>query len=163
MTLPRRLVLAGLTGLALPARAHGFHAAFTVIEANPRTQALEIIHRLFTQDLEVLIKARTNARVALEDGPAFERALSEYLNEVFTLTTGGKPLTPAWIGAKVAVDSVMAYQEIPGAATVKELTVRCRILTETHPGQINTVNVTIREETQTLTFMAGDAAQQLRF
>jgi hypothetical protein len=40
-------------------RAHGFHAAFTVIEHNPRTGSLEVLHRIFIQDLELILAART--------------------------------------------------------------------------------------------------------
>ena len=166
MTAPTRrsLVILGAVGLWRPALAHGFHAAFTVIESNLRTGALEIIHRIFLQDLEVLVKARSNARVGMDDVPALEKTLKSYLGEVFTVADDrGKPLTTAWVGMKLTADTVLIYQEIAGAAAVKSITVGSQILTETHPGQVNTVNVSLGGDTQTVVFMAGDPPQTVRF
>ena len=41
--------------------------------------------------------------------------------------------------------------------------INSQILTETHPGQVNSVNLTMNGRTQTLIFMANDAAQSVTF
>ena len=149
-----------------PARAmaHGFHAAFTVIELNPRTKALEIIHRIFIQDFEILLTARAGRPVTLEDSPDAEKLVESYLLGVFSVKAiDGSVLKPVWVGMKLQVDTVFVYQEIKNAGALPGLIVSDQILTETHSGQVNSVNVTQNGRTQTLIFMADDTAQTVAF
>lgn len=163
-----RALLAVITAAFLqtsaPAGAHGFHAAFTVIEADARSGALRVIHRMFTQDVAVLIKARTNAAVTVRSGPAFEIALATYLQAAFTLgDEHGNPVPLQWTRASVADDLVVAYLEVPNGAALKRLVIDSQILMETNPDQVNTVNVTLGGDTQTAVFRDGDPPQRLQF
>jgi hypothetical protein len=165
--LDRRSLMAGMFGVLAArgnARAHGMHAAFTVIEENRRTGSLEIIHRLFVQDLELLLTARVGERVTLQESPGMEKAVEGYLLDVFSIKTpAGAALKPAWVGMKLQLDTVFVYQELNTTADLTGLVVNSQILTETHPGQVNSVNVTAKGHTQTLIFMANDPAQVVMF
>ncbi len=165
--LHRRRALA-MTALALAApslaRAHGFHASFSVIELNPRTQALEIFHRIFIQDLEILLTARAGEAVTLHDAPATAKLVESYLLAVFSIKApDGKALKPEWAGMTLQVDTLFVYQEIKNAGGLKGLMISDQILTETHPGQVNTVNITTNGRTQSLIFTASDSAQTVTF
>jgi hypothetical protein len=86
------------------------------------------------------------------------------LLDVFSIkTTDGKPLKPTWVGMKLQVDALFIYQEIPAMTGLKGLTINSQILTETHPGQVNSVNITVNGRTQTLIFMSTDAGQSVTF
>ena len=165
--LQRREFLTG-AGLALalptPATAHGFHASFSVIEFNPRTQSLEIFHRIFIQDIEILLTARAGEAVTLHDAPATAKLVESYLLGVFSVKTpDGKALKPEWVGLKLQVDTMFVYQEIKRMGELKGLVISDQILTETHPGQVNTVNITMNGRTQSLIFTAADSAQSVTF
>ncbi len=167
MVLNRRALLASV-GLAalLPrqAGAHGFHASFSVIEFNPRTLSLELFHRIFVQDIEILLTARVGQPVTLENSRGTEKLVEGYLLDVFSIkATDGKPLRPLWVGMKLQVDTLFVYQEIKDMAGVNGLMINSQILTETHPGQVNSVNITRDGRTQTLILKAGDAAQPVTF
>lgn len=165
MRIIRRIALAGLaSGLIAPARAHGFHASFTIVELNPRTQSLEILHRIFIQDLELILTARTGEQTKLEEGPRTEKLIEDYLLRVFSLKAAdGQTLKPEWIGMKLEVDTAFIYQEVPKAGPLTGLTVADQILTETNNDQVNSVNVTIGGRTQTAVFTINDPAQTLNF
>lgn len=165
----RRLVLTGLCGLSFitripSSRAHGFHAAFSVVELNPRTGALEIIHRIFIQDMEALLTARAGAAVTLTDAPAMQKTVADYLRGVFDLkSSDGQTLTPEWVGLKLEVDTMFVYQEVKPPGELTALVVSDQILTETHPGQVNTVNITLKGRTQTVVFTAQDPPHTVAF
>ncbi len=159
----RAIIAVTILLLNTTAGAHGFHAAFTVIEADAKTGDLHIVHRMFTQDIEALIKARTNAAVTVRSGAAFEAALESYLRAAFTLRDeAGTALPLTWSHATVADDLVVAYFEAPRAAT-NRLAVDSQLLMETNPDQVNTVNVTLNGDTQTVVFRDDDPPQLLRF
>jgi len=165
MRLGRRIAIAGLaSGLIAPARAHGFHAAFTIVELNPRTQALEILHRIFIQDLELILTARTGEQTKLEEGPRTEKLVDDYLLRVFSLKApDGRALRLDWVGMKLEIDTAFIYQEVPKAGPLAGLIVADQILTETNNDQVNSVNVTIGGRTQTAVFTINDPAQTLSF
>ncbi|MCB2107182.1 MAG: hypothetical protein KDE14_05750 [Rhodobacteraceae bacterium] len=151
-----------LTG-AKTALAHGFHAAFTVIEQNASNGSLEIIHRLFTQDLDLALTARTGRERMLDD-PAAEALVEEYLGERFALKSGdGRALKIDWVGMTVSVDTVMVYEEVRTPGDLAGLIVANQILAETHPQQVNTVNVTLGDRTKTVIFQADDPPQTIAF
>lgn len=147
-----------------PVAAHGFHAAFTVIEHNARTGALEILHRIFIQDLEIVLAARTGIQLRLDDSAHTQKLIEDYLLDVFHLGDGeGRRLRPDWVGLKLEVDTAFVYREIKTAAAPTRLVVDDQILTETNQGQVNSVNVTIAGRTRTAVFMINDPPQTLEF
>lgn len=165
--LSRRKLTVGLiagTALRWPAWAHGFHVCFTILELNPRSGSLEIFHRIYAQDVELLLSARAGEQVTLKDTPTSQKLIESYLLDVFSVKTpDGKPLKPEWVGMKLQADTALIYQEIKNAATLSGLVISNQILTETHPGQLNTVNITVRGRTQTMTFGVNDPAQSVSF
>ena len=161
-TLSRRGFLGGVTafGLIRSPRADGAHAAFTVIEHNARAGTIEVIHRLMVMDLEIALTARTGQNVRMEDTPNIEDLIGAYLGDYFALAdSDGNVIPLTWVGAELKIDSVFAYQEAPIAPTLDGLIVANQMLTETHPTQINTVNVTFGGRTQTRMFTLGDEPQ----
>jgi hypothetical protein len=165
----RRQFLAGGAAAAIfaavgRADAHGFHASFTVIEHNARSGALEILHRIFVQDFELILTARLGEQTTLSDTPKSRQHIEDYLRTVFTLKTAdGRLLKPDWVGMKIEVDTAFIYQEIPAPGPLAGLIVADQILTETNQGQVNSVNVTIGGKTQSAVFMIDDPPQTLMF
>lgn len=144
------------------ANADGAHAAFTVIEHNARAGTVEVIHRLMVMDLEIALTARTGQIVRMEDTPNIEDLIAAYLGDYFSLAdSDGSAIPLTWVGAELVVDSVLAYQEAPVTSALDGLIVANQMLTETHPTQINTVNVTFGGRTQTRMFTLGDGPQSV--
>lgn len=151
----------GAAGLAT---AHGFHAAFTVIEHNARTGLLEIFHRLFIQDIEVILTVRRGETMKLDESALSQKFVEEYLLDVFSLADGeGQRLRPDWVGMKFQVDTLFVYRELKVPAAPKALIIGDQTLTETHQGQVNSVNVTIGGRTQTAVFTINDPPRTLTF
>ncbi len=156
----RRALLAGSTALCLSGAnlmADGAHVAFTIIEENIRAGTLEVIHRLMTLDLELALTARVGRIIAVENEPELDALLSSYVNDYFSLADGNEnPIPLAWVGSAPEIDAVFAYQEAPLPKNLNALIIANQMLTETHPSQVNTVNVTFGGRTQTRMFVLGD-------
>lgn len=172
--LNRRQVVLGTLSSAMmarimsgPAQADGAHAAFTVIEHNPRSQTWEVIHRMMALDLEIALTARTAQVVKLENMMESEALIASYLADYFSLAepakTEAQPLPLTWVGARAQIDTVLTYQETPASENVTGLVINNQILTDAHPTQVNTVNITFNGRTQTRIFTQNDGPQTIEF
>lgn len=160
----RHLIATGLaSGLPLQAVfGHGAHVAFTIIEQNARAGTIEVIHRLMVLDLELALTARIGRRITIEDlaDESGEVLVEQYVGEYFSLTTSNQgPIGLDWVGMALEVDTLFVYQEAPLPRALTGLVIANQMLTETHPSQVNTVNVTFEGRTQTRSFILGDPPQ----
>ncbi len=149
--------------MAAPASwADGAHAAFTVIEHNARAGTWEVIHRMMALDLEIALTARTAQVVKLEDMAENEALIESYLSDYFSLSSSdGEPLPLIWVGAAAQVDMVLTYQETASPEILNDLVINNQILTDAHPTQVNTVNISYDGRIQTRIFTQNDGPQRI--
>lgn len=158
----RRTLLAA--AVATPAAAHGFHAAFTVIEHHPDRGVLDILHRIPIQDLEIILAARTGDRRKLDITAEMQNRVEDYLLDVFHLSDGdGRRLKPDWGTMKLEIDTAFVTRTAKVDGAPKSLVIDDQILTETNQDQVNTVNVSIGGRTRTAVFTINDPPQTLKF
>lgn len=161
----RLLVGWGLTALLLSniqSRAHGVEAALTTIEFNERTQTVEVIHRLFTHDLEPALVAALGTKLDLVNAKRADRQMEAYLDRTFALESGdGIAIPLAWIGFEQDGVTTMVYQEAAALEDVSILRVRNALLLEVSNSQINTVNLFLRDTEETLVFREGLEEQEI--
>lgn len=144
--------------------AHGLHAAFTLIDIDPTTEVWRVVHRMFTQDVGTLIKARTNDGVAVGSGASFEAAMESYIKTAFTFRDGNGTVLPlAWSHASIGDDVVAIYFSGERQTPIRRFIVDSQLLMETNPDQVNTVNLTLNDITRTAVFRDGDKPQLLTF
>ena len=139
------LVLATPVGGSRPASAHDFYVSFTVVSYNADTQNLEVIHRLFTDDLA---RAVTNDPMASVDA-ATEPLVSTYLQETFRIK--GAPLS--WVGMESDADTTLVYWESPMPDPPAELTITNTVLFGFFQQQINSVNIEVSGQIRALSFI----------
>lgn len=160
MTLNRRQFTAAVsTALLMPRDgwSDGAHAAFSIIEHNERAGTVEVIHRMMVLDLELALTARAGRTIRMEDVTDAESLIGSYLEDYFSLShADGTRIPLTWVGAELKLDTLLAYQEAPISGDIQHLTVANQILTETHPTQINTVNVTFGGRVYSRMFTLGD-------
>jgi hypothetical protein len=100
----------------------------------------------------------------VDDSPRSQKLIEDYLLDIFHLQDAdGKRLKPDWVGMKLQVDMALIYREVRTPGPLTALTVDDQTLTETHDGQVNTVNVTIGNRTRTAVFTINDPPQRLSF
>lgn len=153
------LALAVLVGL--PSSAHQQKAALTDIFYNERAGNLEIAHRIALHDAEHALHEATGSSADLVESPEAQAAFATYIASRFSLhREDGKPLPLVLVGQEREDGHLWIYQETKLPDPIEmPFSIANTILQDAVEGQINTVNVRLREEVETFVFGAGDGAK----
>jgi hypothetical protein len=129
-----------LGGASRPARAHRAHVSLTRVLANPRAGTWEFLHSIHAHDAITALAAWLPGE---EPNPASERARARVALEVerrFSWTApDGKPLAPTMVGAELAGDDLVVYQELPAPRMGGDYGVSCGLLHDVFDDQRNVV------------------------
>ncbi|MBL4802148.1 MAG: hypothetical protein JKY45_09650 [Emcibacter sp.] len=143
--------------------AHRFYASFTQIDLREKTRTIEIVHRLFTHDVEDFLRLKLGNASSLTDGE-IEPILKAFVEREFALfDSDGKRLLLRWIGMEYKTDNVYIYQEARLPQNSMELTLINRLFMDLFSEQKNTVNVQWNDEIRTHIFVKGNEQQTVDF
>ncbi|ANO49975.1 DUF6702 family protein [Woeseia oceani] len=158
MRRPQRQQCAALIVLLLallPAGAHRAPGSLSTIDFNAATGMLEIVHRLHLHDAEIGVAAvLDDPRFSLSQLESRARA-ALYVEERFQIMSDDAVIGLRLVGAEIAGDYLMVYQERNGPLPAK-IRVRNDILRDAFEGQINQVNIASGTTVRTLTFANDD-------
>lgn len=150
------VVVAGL------GEAHRAPGSLTTIEWNPRSGKTEIVHRLHSHDAELgvgTIVGEPRLSTLSIEGRAY---IALYVEERFAIRQNGKPLALDLLGAELAADDLLVYQEFAGRLD-GQIEVRDDILRDVFPAQINQVNIEDGDVVRTLAFSDDDDWRSFSF
>src|SRR5262245_50774148 len=114
--LTRRLLVVGGAALAVApaAFAHRSQSVLTLVNWNPATSKLEIIHRMHAHDAEVGIAQATGATAAPDvdiTQPKNQAKLMLYVEKRFSVKGPAGVITLEAVGAELEAEAVVLYQE----------------------------------------------------
>jgi len=140
-------------GSQMAATLHPFHVSICMIDHNPQTQHLEISHKIFVEDLELMFKDMGKGKLWLgedkENGEA-DALIEAYLRNHFAVQVNGQNAPWQWVGREIEQDVLWVYLETEKVPQPQKITVRYTVLTETFNDQSNLihakVNGTIKSE-----------------
>ena len=161
----RTLLAAALVaGLASPALAHRGHAGLTVIEIDPASGAISVVHRFAAHDVEpALVSIAPRAQPSLDD-PRAVAELETHLRQRFRLDIDGAAIPVAHAATYLAGDNIRV--EFAGETTdrsIAAVTIDLDFFPGVHDDQEQQVNVRINGVTRTVVFRPGSAAQTVTF
>ncbi len=138
------LWVAALAGPLSGGAAHKFHVSVSQVEYNASSQTIEVVMRIYSDDLENALSRHAKRPVKLD--PAREKEAGDvvmsYLRGQFELKTkAGRPVKFAWVGLEAQVDMFWLYFQgrAPGGFAGAQL--KNRVLCELFDDQVNIVNV----------------------
>ncbi|MFO8146328.1 MAG: DUF6702 family protein [Gillisia sp.] len=134
-------------------KSHKFYVSVTEIEYNEEVQSLQIISRIFTDDLEALLQERYDPTIKLlssGDEGAVKANLKKYLGQKFRVQVNGKPYEVNYLGKEYEDDMTLLYLEVPNVSSVKSVKIKNAILTDLFPEQKNLVHVELKGTTKSL-------------
>lgn len=159
---PRLAVLAAALAVAGAAYAHRAPGSLTSIEWNEQSGRTEIVHRLHSHDAELgvgsIIDVSDLSVLSLE-GRAY---IALYVEERFAIAGDEGVLQLDLIGAELASDYVLVYQEWPRRLS-GSIRVRHDVLRDAFPAQINQVNIEDGGVVRSLAFSGDDAWRDFEF
>ena len=137
---------------------HPFHSTFTEMEWNRASGRFEVALQLPGLQIDDELSRLHQRRINLETAADSERLLQEYIKSRFSVT--GKGLDQCqlhWIGMEIDARNVWAYFEVelssrdvqgtsviptePHHSMPEELTIECRFLVDSLPGQVNMITL----------------------
>ena len=145
---------------------HPIHVSVTEIEMDEKDRRLEIMMRVFTDDLELTLRQATS-QPELEllrlSAKARDEVVSAYLTRHFKISLDGKAQKVNYLGHEQEDPALIFYIEVPNVKKWKTIQIQNDIIIETHSDQSNIVHVTVKEKLRSLRLTKSNPVDKLTF
>jgi hypothetical protein len=145
---------------------HPIHVSVTEIEMDEKDKRLEIMMRVFADDLETTLReSLAKPDLDILSMPASERdkIVSVYLKEHFKISLDGKPQKNTYLGHEEEEMAFIFYIEAPDIKKWKAIEIQNDIIMETYDDQSNLVHVTVGETVRSLRLTKNNPVDRLTF
>jgi hypothetical protein len=144
-----------LLALVLPASvsAHKFYASLAQVEKTAEGR-IEVVLRLFPDDVEQVLSAEAGRRVVMGDTPLFRDELMKYVGSRLVIESGKNRARFRYVGMEPSVNLLWVFIEADWPRSLKGARLTNRLLLEVSVDQMNTVNLTEGAAKETFTFTA---------
>lgn len=123
--------------------AHKFYVSITKIEYVKEKQSLQIISKIFIDDIEDVLQQRYDPSIQLATKKETERdveILKKYVMEKIEIKVNNMPVTINYIGREYEIDIVNVYMEVEGISELKKLEITNKLLMEVFEEQQNIIH-----------------------
>jgi len=145
---------------------HKFYVSVTQIEYVEEKESLQIITRIFIDDIEDLLQTRYDKTIILgpkKDSKMIDLYLEKYFNQKFKVKVNGKSLTYNFLGKKYEEDLMICFIEIENLKGLKSIEVTNELLMDMFEEQQNIVHVKKDEDRKSLILEKGKDTGMLKF
>lgn len=145
---------------------HPLHISVTEITLDEKENELEIMMRVFTDDLEAAIRnEKNNPDLSLVNPPntTLDKIVWDYLQTRFKITANGEQLNLKYLGHEKDEDVIVFYVQVQPAKKFETISITNSIITELYDDQSNLINVTVGETTRSLRLMRNNPSGKLSF
>lgn len=153
--------------LGLLFHLHPIHVSVTEIDFDPKDQALEIMMRVFVEDLEVTLRNSLNQPeldiLQPGGGQTTDQLASAYLRDHFKIWLDKKPQTTKYLGHERESDALIFYIEVSNVTAVHTISVLNDVIMSTYSDQSNLVHVYVGEDVKSLRLTKNTPADKLSF
>ena len=145
---------------------HPLHVSVTEIEFDEKEKRLEIMMRVFADDLEITMRKQLNQPeldIMSPKGITIDQMMSEYLKKHFKISLEGKPQLTKYLGHEQEGEAFIFYSEVSNVKKLKAIQVQNDILMEIHNDQSNLVHVTVHGTIRSLRLTTEKPSDKLIF
>jgi hypothetical protein len=145
---------------------HPFHVSVCEINHNADKQRIEIIHKIFWDDLEAGLTKMTGEFVNVsspENPDELQKLISEYINRRVSISLDGKKREVTFIGSELEEDAVWCYLEIENIPAFQSIEIQNSILMEIFDDQMNLIHVENKGKLKSLRFNQRKFVDSLTF
>jgi hypothetical protein len=124
--------------------SHKFYVSTTNVEYVPEKQAIQIISKIFIEDLEQVLQERYSSLVVLnpkKETEADVNYLKKYVSQKLKISINNKPVELIYIGKEYDIDIVNMYFEIENISELKSIEIENKILFDRFPEQQNIIHM----------------------
>ncbi len=146
---------------------HPIHISVTDINFDEEHNALEIISKVFIDDIENEIRA-LNKEEYLDitkpgKGRTTDDLLKPYLKERFKITVNGKEVECNYLGHEIETEALYLYFEVEKVKKLKSITVENTIMLNYYDDQVNMVHVKVDGKLRSMKMASGEEVGTLEY
>jgi hypothetical protein len=159
-------IFSTITSVLLLFAVHPLHVTVTEINFDDKDKALEIMTRLFIDDLESTFRKNLNQPeldILKPTAATTDQLIKNYLEKHFAISLDGKPQKISYLGHETDGDAFVLYVEVSSVKKWKTIQVTNDLFTENFSDQSNIVNVTVKGNVKSLRLNAVNATDKLTF
>lgn len=152
--------------MQLAAWVHPMHVSVTEIEMNDKEKRMEIMMRVFIDDLEVTLRRnfkQPELDVLEPKGQSLDALMQSYLQPRLKVALDGKPQVIKYLGHERDHEAFVFYIEVEKVKKWKSIQVQNSIITEIYDDQSNLVHVTVAEMVRSLRLTRTKPADIITF
>lgn len=126
------------------APVHKFYVSITKIEYVKEKESLQIITKIFIDDIEDVLQKRYDPSISLDTKKETNADLSylkKYILQKIQLKVNGKPVKLDYIGQEYDTDMVVAYIEVTGVKDLKTIEIENKVLMDMFEEQQNIIHL----------------------
>jgi hypothetical protein len=145
---------------------HPLHVSVTEIEMDDKDKRLEIMMRVFMDDLEVTLRneyKNPDLDILNPRGLTVDQMMDNYLKKHFKIMLDNKSVATKYLGHEQEGDAFIFYVEVGNVKKWKTINVQNSIITDTFDDQSNLVHVTVGEKVRSLRLTKNHPADNLVF
>lgn len=148
------------------AALHPVHISVTDIEFDEKEKSLEIMSRVFMDDLEKTMRDRYQSPELDILNPkvrTIDDMMREYFTEKMKISLDGKAQKINYLGHETDGEAFVFYIEVTGVRKWKEIQVTNTTIMETHDDQSNLVHVNVRGKLKSMRLTRNNQTDKLSF
>lgn len=145
---------------------HPIHVCLTEVNFNQQNHSLEIIHRIFWDDFERMLKRQYDQKLTLGHGAETsdaEKYIAQYLQENFTLEVNGKKYKINYLGRGYEEEVMLVYMEVPKVKKLKSAKIRHTVMHQLFDDQKNITTFIVQKEKTGAFTTPSEPTAQLSF
>ena len=146
---------------------HPVHLSVTEINYNEKDKALQIMSRIFIDDLELSIQKDLKDDeldiLKPQGGKTTDQLVSAYVLKHLKVKVDEKPKVLKYLGHEIEDLAIICYIEIPNIKKLKTVETMNDVIMETHRDQSNLVHVTYKEKVKSVRLVSAEPAQTVVF
>jgi hypothetical protein len=149
------------------AMAHSYYVSTTNMEFNEQTQTIDVSVKTTAHDFEHILETKYNVRIHIEtvaDSSEIGIYIQSYLNENFTIFSGGVQATMKYVGKEVTLrDELYFYISFSGIKNPKTIQIKNTLLFTQFAQQQNIVHYKLGDLSKSVTLVAAKPESELKF
>jgi hypothetical protein len=146
---------------------HPIHVSVTEITFDEKEKELEIISRIFIDDLEAAIRQfRKEPELNLLDprsSATTDDLVKTYLQQQIKILLDGREQKTIYLGHEIENEAILCYIQVKEVKKWKTIEIMNRVITELYDDQSNLVHVTVRGKVKSLRLMRSNPSGKLTF
>lgn len=145
---------------------HETYLSVTEIEYRKEQKSIQIISRVFIDDLEDVLSKRYQKEVSLsydEDLETHKDLIEKYLSRKLNISIDGKLLDLKFLGSKFDADQVVLFIEGVNVQNMGKIKVENLILTDLFDSQKNIVHIKNGEIIESMLLFKGNSSKTVIF